>query len=272
MGDSFNQDGPITLDAMLVGLNNRDDDQLSGSESEIEFMDDIIPPENDVPPKKESSIDPERMFDLKLQAVCFTCGICQDLMIQPTTITCQHTYCYSCLEELIKNNKRRHEKNLCPVCKEVFLLPKSTAKNIIIDDIIEKMLPDNMKQARHREFVKRGMMEEVRREVRDELLPVMLRRADYYVPGAHGNPIPVINPLHPIRLENLIRPNTQDPFPNLANHANPANPGNLNYEIIDRAVRLIDSRTFRWSIIAIAGIMTGYVVSSGYNLIKNIIS
>lgn len=226
-----------------------------------------LPQPNQVPvPKKESSLDPEAIFDLKVQAICFTCGICQDIMNQPTTITCQHSFCYGCLEELMKSNSRRHEKNTCPVCKEIFLLPKSNAKNHIIDDLIERMLTDEMKQLRNRETVKRTMREEIRRELRDELMPVMMRRPPIYQPDATFPP-PELHGINAIFGQNgRIAP------PHIVNHLNnlpnPAQP-NLDYALVDRAVRIIDSRSFRWSILAIAGVMTGYTINSMYHMIKS---
>lgn len=218
-------------------------------------------------PKKETSIDTETVFDLKIQAICFTCGICQDIMNQPTTITCQHSFCYGCLEELMKSNRRRHEKNTCPVCKEVFLLPKSNAKNVIIDDLIERMLTDEMKHLRHRETIKRTTREEIRRELRDELMPVMMRRnvdRPEYVPVDATFPPPGINEIL-ARNGRIAPPHIVNHLNNLHNAAQP----NLDYALVDRAVRIIDSRSFRWSILAIAGVMTGYTINSMYHMIKS---
>jgi len=220
--------------------------------------------------KKDTSIDPDAYFDLKVQAICFTCGICQDIMNQPTTITCQHSFCYGCLEQMIKNNRRQHQKNTCPICKEVFLLPKSTAKNIIIDDLIIKCLTEEMRQLRNREAVKISMREEIRQELRDELLPVMMRRP-LYVP--HSNDLPPTFP--PPGLENLGNLGGRIVPPHIREQiiaAAPNHPANLDYALVDRAVRIIDSRTFRWSILAIAGVMTGYTVKSMYEMIRSMLS
>jgi hypothetical protein len=127
--------------------------------------------------KEESDFDPEKVFNVKIQGSCFTCGICHDIMNQPTTITCQHSFCYNCLDQLIKNNRRTQQKNLCPVCKDAFLLPKGSSKNHIIDDIIEKIIPEHMKQARHKETLKTSLRDEVKRELREELLPIMIRQS-----------------------------------------------------------------------------------------------
>ncbi|KAF2684711.1 hypothetical protein K458DRAFT_366018 [Lentithecium fluviatile CBS 122367] len=53
-----------------------------------------------------------------------TCKICDRLLYQPYTISCGHTYCYSCLCTWFCNNKSR---KTCPDCRAVVAQPPAPA-------------------------------------------------------------------------------------------------------------------------------------------------
>mgnify|MGYP003297681957 CR=1 FL=1 len=42
----------------------------------------------------------------------YECLICMDLLIEPITTLCGHTFCRFCLTEYLKNNKN------CPLCRK----------------------------------------------------------------------------------------------------------------------------------------------------------
>jgi hypothetical protein len=62
----------------------------------------------------------------------FKCPICQDLLIDSTTIaSCSHTFCLDCLKEWFKTNKN------CPVCRKTIM--KKPIKNLMIDQYIKSI-------------------------------------------------------------------------------------------------------------------------------------
>lgn len=46
----------------------------------------------------------------------FTCPVCYELMVEPTTLSCGHTLCMHCLARWVLQSKKRE----CPECKQVF--------------------------------------------------------------------------------------------------------------------------------------------------------
>lgn len=47
----------------------------------------------------------------------FICGCCSDLLVQPTTLTCGHSFCRLCLAQwYIQSSKRT-----CPFCQQAYL-------------------------------------------------------------------------------------------------------------------------------------------------------
>lgn len=63
------------------------------------------------------------------------CEICGDLLYQPMTLLCQHTFCYHCLE-LGKSMKTLKE---CPLCKLKLEIPLNPPQNNLISEI-EKII------------------------------------------------------------------------------------------------------------------------------------
>ena len=65
-----------------------------------------------------------------------TCSICNDLLYQPVSIACGHTYCKSCLVKKLK------DKPICPQCYlPTFVSPSSLKENITLKGLIESKYP-----------------------------------------------------------------------------------------------------------------------------------
>lgn len=47
----------------------------------------------------------------------FICGCCSDLLIQPTTLTCGHSFCRLCLAQWFTQSRKR----TCPFCQQAYL-------------------------------------------------------------------------------------------------------------------------------------------------------
>ena len=66
----------------------------------------------------------------------FECLICMDILLEPVTTICGHTFCRYCLIQYLKENKN------CPLCrKPIFQSVDNLSKNIILENIIKKKYP-----------------------------------------------------------------------------------------------------------------------------------
>jgi hypothetical protein len=104
------------------------------------------------------------------------CQICMDLLTEPTTTVCGHTYCKICLIRYLKT------KLNCPMCRKPILQSKENlAKNVILENIIKskygKLYEEKLKIAR--------MSYEEESEGGDNLrhnLPAILLEGEYIWP------------------------------------------------------------------------------------------
>ncbi|XP_033022916.1 bifunctional apoptosis regulator [Lacerta agilis] len=70
----------------------------------------------------------------------FSCHCCYDILVNPTTLNCGHSFCRHCLALWWTSSK----KNECPECRGKWEgFPKV---NILLRDAIEKLFPDAIKQ------------------------------------------------------------------------------------------------------------------------------
>ncbi|KAG1964490.1 tripartite motif-containing protein [Pimephales promelas] len=69
----------------------------------------------------------------------YSCSICLDLLNDPVTIPCGHSYCTSCINECwsTADNKGTYK---CPQCRHAFDSKPPLNKNTILADIMEKLL------------------------------------------------------------------------------------------------------------------------------------
>lgn len=66
----------------------------------------------------------------------FTCSCCYDLLVEPTTLMCGHSFCRICLARWYLESGKRE----CPECRQVYLgVPKV---NIVLRSTIEKLFND----------------------------------------------------------------------------------------------------------------------------------
>ena len=66
----------------------------------------------------------------------FVCSICLDLMFQPVTTKCGHTFCRACLKKALG------VKRECTICRDPIADDGSLPVNITLQKIIEKKYPD----------------------------------------------------------------------------------------------------------------------------------
>ncbi|XP_003262291.2 LON peptidase N-terminal domain and RING finger protein 3 isoform X2 [Nomascus leucogenys] len=73
------------------------------------------------------------------------CALCMRLFYEPVTTPCGHTFCLKCLERCLDHNAK------CPLCKDGLsqcLASRKYSKNVIMEELIAKFLPEELKERR----------------------------------------------------------------------------------------------------------------------------
>ncbi|XP_077001672.1 LON peptidase N-terminal domain and RING finger protein 3 isoform X2 [Tamandua tetradactyla] len=73
------------------------------------------------------------------------CSLCMRLFYEPVTTPCGHTFCLKCLERCLDHNAK------CPLCKDGLsqcLASRKYSKNIIMEELIAKFLPEELNERR----------------------------------------------------------------------------------------------------------------------------
>src|SRR6218665_1847027 len=70
------------------------------------------------------------------------CCICTEAYLDPRMLSCIHTFCLRCLEQIgMQSDKKPGDKLPCPVCRKVFIIPDEgmtgIQKNFCMDNLVE---------------------------------------------------------------------------------------------------------------------------------------
>ncbi|XP_028672564.1 E3 ubiquitin/ISG15 ligase TRIM25-like [Erpetoichthys calabaricus] len=74
-------------------------------------------------------------IDISLSEDCFTCSVCLDLLAEPVTTACGHSFCKPCISGYWDSN----DVCKCPHCRQLFALRPALQKNVILTGIVEKL-------------------------------------------------------------------------------------------------------------------------------------
>lgn len=67
----------------------------------------------------------------------YNCSVCLELMKDPVTIPCGHSYCMSCISEYWRKNQLR--KTQCPQCRHEYPTTPALNKNTLLAEILENL-------------------------------------------------------------------------------------------------------------------------------------
>ncbi|XP_039620606.1 uncharacterized protein LOC120536346 [Polypterus senegalus] len=68
----------------------------------------------------------------------YSCSVCQDVLKEPVTIPCGHSYCWCCINKYWDQSEKEGTYN-CPQCRRTFRVKPELNRNTILADIIEKL-------------------------------------------------------------------------------------------------------------------------------------
>lgn len=76
------------------------------------------------------------------------CVVCNDILYQPVSINCGHSFCKECLINVLRT------KPQCPLCRTPTFLQESNLKqNVIIQSLIENKYPEHIKRRKANQVV-----------------------------------------------------------------------------------------------------------------------
>ncbi|CAG5896557.1 unnamed protein product, partial [Menidia menidia] len=69
----------------------------------------------------------------------FCCSVCLEVLRDPATIPCGHSYCLDCIEDYWNRDRKREEFS-CPQCRQAFSPRPLLSRNTVLGEVVETFL------------------------------------------------------------------------------------------------------------------------------------
>lgn len=80
----------------------------------------------------------------------FCCSVCLEVLRDPVTIPCGHSYCLDCIEDYWNTAKQKDHYS-CPQCRQVFNPRPLLSRNTVLAEVVEKFLKSGAQAAKAEE-------------------------------------------------------------------------------------------------------------------------
>ncbi|XP_058474015.1 tripartite motif-containing protein 16-like [Solea solea] len=78
------------------------------------------------------------MAGVQLQRENISCSICLDLLKDPVTLTCGHSFCKNCIKDHWDSEEEKRMYS-CPQCRKIFIPRPELKKNTMLADLVEEL-------------------------------------------------------------------------------------------------------------------------------------